>query len=161
MFRYQIFSQRGCSSTKYSVSQNVPVQKIQSARMFSKDIQHKLFQSARMFQYRKFSQQGYSSTNYFSQQGCSSTKHAVSKGVPVPTIQSARTCQYKTFGQEGCSGTNYFSQKGYSSTNCFSQQGYSRSQKSAASSVTFEVCPMEMVPSRVVMVREHNRKATT
>jgi uncharacterized protein YjdB len=61
MFQYKIFSQQGHSSTKYSVSRDIPVQNIQSAGTF----QYKIFsqsdtpgqniQSAGTFQYTLFS----------------------------------------------------------------------------------------------------------
>jgi hypothetical protein len=58
--RYQIFSQQGCPSTKYSVSEDMPVGTAQSKRIFQLEI--------------------------FSQRGCSSTKYSVSEDVPVPNI---------------------------------------------------------------------------
>jgi hypothetical protein len=45
-------------------------------------------QSVRIFQYRTFSQYGYSST-----------KFSVSRDIPVQNIQSIRIFQYKTFSQ--------------------------------------------------------------
>jgi hypothetical protein len=61
MFLYNTFSQQGYSSTKYSASKDIPVQNIQSARMFqyknsvSKDIPVQNIQPARIFQYKIFS----------------------------------------------------------------------------------------------------------
>jgi hypothetical protein len=85
IFQYKVFSQYGYSSTKYSVSRDIPVQNIQSVRIF---------------QYKVFSQYGYSSTKY-----------SVSRDIPVQSIQSVpvRIFQYKIFSQYqyGYSSTKY------------------------------------------------------
>ena len=74
-----MFSQLGHSSTKCSVSWDIPAQNVQSAGII---------------QYRMFSQLGYSSI-----------KCSVSRNFLVQIIQSVGIFQYKMFSQQGYSST--------------------------------------------------------
>jgi hypothetical protein len=104
------------------VSQDIPVQHIQQARIF----QYKIFSQQGYFSTKYsaskdipvqiFSKQGCSSTNIqqarvfrykiFSQQGRFSTKDRISKGGSVQNIQSAGMFQYKRSNEEGYSAQN-------------------------------------------------------
>jgi hypothetical protein len=77
--QYKILIQQGYSSTKYSVSRNVPVKKYSA----SSDVSVPNIQSVGTFHCRKSSQSGYSST-----------KCSVSRDVPVQNIPSVGIFQY-------------------------------------------------------------------